>query len=120
VAADGQTTYRKREESGKAAMQLVKECISKASSASERSSGDSVDISSPPTSARLTGMCVGSHQDVLKLYAMSKIDIWTPWLQSASIKRLMLAQELVRLSILEHITLHNPAIQPQALLTHTP
>lgn len=64
---------------GKAAMQLVKECISKASSASERSSGDSVDISSPPTSARLTGMCVGSHQDVLKLYAMSKIDIWTPW-----------------------------------------
>ncbi|KAI9875133.1 MAG: hypothetical protein M1830_008836 [Pleopsidium flavum] len=64
---------------GKAAMQLVKDRISEASNASKYSHCDSVNVSSQSTSTRLTGMDVGSHQDALKLYAMSKIDIWTPW-----------------------------------------
>lgn len=64
---------------GRMAMQVIKERIAVLNGASEHSVCDSTDLSSPPTSALLTSKTFGSHQDVLKLYAMSKIDIWTPW-----------------------------------------
>lgn len=60
-------------------MQLIKENIAILNGASDHSVCDGADLSSPPTSAQLTSKTFGSHQDVLKLYAMSKIDIWTPW-----------------------------------------
>ena len=60
---------------GRMAMQIIKERIAILSGAAEHSICDSADLSSIPTSAQLTTKNFGSHQDVLKLHAMSKIDI---------------------------------------------
>lgn len=64
---------------GRTAMQVVKDRIAILNGVSAHYPCDSADLSSPPTSAELTSKTFGCHQDVLKLYAMSKIDIWTPW-----------------------------------------
>lgn len=65
--------------SGKTAIQVIEDFISEAQSATDRRSSYKFDLSSHPTSLYLNGASVGSHQGALKLYAMSKIDIWTPW-----------------------------------------
>lgn len=61
--------------SGRIVTQLIKEEIAVLNGVSEHSVCDSPDLSSPPTTALLTSKTFGSHQDVLKLYAMSKINI---------------------------------------------
>ena len=75
MAANGETSYHL----GTKAMQKIKERLLELNNSGERASHEDIEISSPSTSAQLTSTAFESHKEVLRLYAMSKIDIWTRW-----------------------------------------